>query len=222
VTGPGLRDTRTFYLELEPEELVAPAHVAWALERGGETILDLGCATGGYCLALARQGRRCTGVDVNAAYVERARAAGVDAHHVEPGAPLPLADASVDTVLLFEVLEHVPEPLPLLREARRVARRNVLVTVPNTRAQPLLREASLSFDHMLDVDHVRFFTRESLEALLLEAFPAVRVDEREHKDLSLYLRLLPKPLAALLGGLVAVRLVRPKLSYRLFAEARVA
>ncbi|HVM18234.1 MAG TPA: class I SAM-dependent methyltransferase [Gaiellaceae bacterium] len=221
MSGSDLRDTRSFYLGLEPEALVADAHVRWVRQRAGRELLDYGCATGGYCLALARHGFHCRGVDVNEAYVERARAAGVEAELVAPGAPLPFPDASFDTVLLFEVLEHVPDHRGVLAEARRVARRNVLVTVPNNRAQPLLREASLSFDHMLDVDHVNFFTRETLEEALAAVFPAYRVEEREHKDLSLYLRLFPKPVAALLGALVALRVVRPRLSYRLFAEALV-
>jgi ubiquinone/menaquinone biosynthesis C-methylase UbiE len=220
MTGPGLRDTRSFYLGHEPEELVAEAHLRWARDRAGPEILDLGCGTGGYCLALGREGFRCTGADVNEAYVRRAREAGVDAHVVAPGEPLPFPDRAFDTVLLFEVLEHVPDHGALLREARRVARRNVLVTVPNNGAQPLLRGASLTFDHMLDVDHVSFFTKQTLEQALAEVFPTVRVEEREHKDLSLYLRMLPLPLAAVLGALVRLRLVRPRLSYRLFAEVR--
>jgi ubiquinone/menaquinone biosynthesis C-methylase UbiE len=220
MTRPGLRDTKSFYLAHEPEELVAAAHLKWVRERAGAEILDLGCGTGGYCLALAREGFRCTGADVNAAYVGRAREAGVDAHVIRPGEPLPFAERSFDTVLLFEVLEHVPDHAALLREARRVARRNVLVTVPNNGAEPLLRAASLAFDHMLDVDHVHFFTKESLEQALGTVFSDVRVEEREHKDLSVYLRTLPLPLAAALGAAVKLRLVRPRLSYRLFAETR--
>jgi SAM-dependent methyltransferase len=219
MTGPGLRDTRSFYLDHGPEELVAAAHLEWVRPRAGPEILDLGCGTGGYCLALGREGFRCTGADVNEAYVRRAREAGVRAHLLAPGEPLPFADRQFDTVLLFEVLEHVPDHLTLLREARRVTRRNVLVSVPNNGAQPLLRAASLSFDHMLDVDHVNFFTKASLEAALADVFAEARVEEREHKDLSLYLRTLPLPLAAALGALVKLRLVRPRLSYRLFAEA---
>jgi SAM-dependent methyltransferase len=220
VTDQGLRDTRTFYLEHDPDSLVAPGHLQWTRERAGRVILDVGCATGGYCLALGRLGFDCTGVDVNEAYVARAREAGVDAHAVAPGEPLPFPDGSFDTVLLFEVLEHVGEYRQVLEEARRVVRRNVLVTVPNNGAQPLLRSVSLSFDHMLDVDHVNFFTRETLEAALGETFSWSRVEEREPRDLSLLLALFPLPLRPLLLGLARARLYRPRLSYRLYAEAR--
>ena len=68
-----LRDTRKFYLEAGPGAFVAPGHVAFAKDRAGTAVLDYGCATGNYCLALGETGFRCTGVDVNESYVERAR-----------------------------------------------------------------------------------------------------------------------------------------------------
>jgi len=45
---------------------------------------------------------------------------------------LPLRSASVDVILLTEVLEHLPEPLPVLAELRRVlkSRGIVIVTTP--------------------------------------------------------------------------------------------
>ena len=222
VTPLAIRDTRSFYLEHEPTRLVAPGLVRFVQERGGSEILDYGCATGGYCVALARLGYRCTGVDVNDAYVRRARELGVDAAVVAPGEALPFADRAFDTVLLFEVLEHVEDHEFVLREARRVARRNVLITVPNNGAAPLLRRATLVFDHMLDLDHVNFFTKASLEEALAVVFDDVEVTEREYWDTALYRVLFPRPLALALVALAAAGVIRKKISYRLFAEARLA
>jgi ubiquinone/menaquinone biosynthesis C-methylase UbiE len=44
---------------------------------------------------------------------------------------------SFDTVLMIEVLEHLPEPISALREAFRVAKKNVLISVPNTDVLPI-------------------------------------------------------------------------------------
>ncbi|MEZ6016619.1 MAG: methyltransferase domain-containing protein [Planctomycetota bacterium] len=63
------------------------------------------------------------------------------------GSRLPIRDASIDTVLATEVLEHVPRPELFVREMARVARPGgkVLITVPFI--QPL---------HELPSDYFRF------------------------------------------------------------------
>jgi glycosyltransferase involved in cell wall biosynthesis len=43
---------------------------------------------------------------------------------------LPFADKSCDCVVLAELLEHLENPFPVLQEARRVARKKIVVTVP--------------------------------------------------------------------------------------------
>ena len=100
----------------------------------------------------------------------RARS-GCDAELYD-GERLPLDDGSVDTVFLLEVLEHLEDPAALLREARRVARRNVLVTTPNCTQD--FGEVPVEFSHMLDVDHRQFFTVTSLRALLDDVFGSSR------------------------------------------------
>jgi 2-polyprenyl-3-methyl-5-hydroxy-6-metoxy-1,4-benzoquinol methylase len=216
-----LRNTRTYYLDLSPEEAVAPGHLRFAEEHAGRRVLDFGCAIGAYCLALSRLGFACTGVDVNSAYVERARANGVDTHLVERDGPAPFRDASFDTVLLFEVLEHVPDYEQVLREAARLARKNVLITVPNCAAIAALEGSGVVFDHMLDQDHVNFFTPETLDAALAAIFPAHEVEQREFVDRGLLRRLLPAAIGKPLSALCAAGLLGRRFSYRLFARATV-
>ena len=216
-----VRDTRTYYLDLSPEEAVAPGHLRFAREHAGASVLDFGCAIGAYCLVLSRLGFACTGVDVNPAYVERARTNGVDAHLLERGEPAPFPDASFDTVLLFEVLEHVPDYEQVLREAARLARKNVLITVPNCAAVEALEGSGLVFDHMLDQDHVNFFTPEKLDTALAAIFPAHEVEQREFVDRGLLRRLLPAPIGKPLSALYAAGLLGQRFSYRLFARATV-
>jgi SAM-dependent methyltransferase len=75
------------------------------------------------------------------------------------GNALPFATGSADCVLLSEVLEHVPRPENLLREAARVLRPGgrVLLTVPFM--APL---------HQLPYDYWRF-THEGLRRMLADA-----------------------------------------------------
>jgi len=140
------------------------ALVRFALKHAGNSILDLGCGYGAYSLALKAQGRQCIGCDINLDYLKPARKAGLPVVAAQNG--LPFADKSFDTVLLLEVIEHVPQIEALLREAFRVARKNVLVTVPNAEDIELLKGNDVTYAHMLSSDHVHFFDPESLAGFL--------------------------------------------------------
>jgi SAM-dependent methyltransferase len=140
------------------------AFVRFAAKHAGERILDLGCGYGAYSLALQAEGRRSVGCDINLQYLRTASASGLPVVAAE--GCLPFADKSFDTVLLFEVIEHVPQIDTLLREAFRVARRNVLVTVPNAEDLELLKGNDVTYAHMLSSDHVHFFDPDGLAGLL--------------------------------------------------------
>lgn len=166
------RDTTKLYLDY-PAGIVAPPLIRFVRKHARGKILDLGCATGNYCLHLKGLGYDIAGADIQPEYVEIARSRGADAHLIKDRVPFP--DKSFDTVLLFEVLEHLPDPTPVLQEARRLARKNVLVTTPHSGGIDDLRQQGLLFEHFADMDHKNFFTQEALEALLRETFPTVHV-----------------------------------------------
>jgi|SRR6185295_885204 len=140
------------------------AFVRFALQYAGDSILDLGCGYGAYGLALAAAGRQSVGCDVNMSYLASASSSGLPVVAVDSVLPFP--DRSFDTVILLEVIEHVPELEGILREAFRVARRNVLVTVPNAESLDRMQENDVTYSHMLSSDHVHFFDPDALEELL--------------------------------------------------------
>jgi hypothetical protein len=74
---------------------------------------------------------------------------------------------------------------------------------------------------MLEVDHVNFFTRDSLRALLAPAFASVSVDEVGPADGALARDLLPRWLFVVYRASVRLGLARDRLYFRLVAEARV-
>jgi hypothetical protein len=79
-------------------------------------------------------------------------------------------------VLLLEVIEHVPDIHAVLKEAFRVARRNVLVTVPNAEDLELLKGNDVTYGHMLSSDHVHFFDPDGLSRLLQSFGANVQVE----------------------------------------------
>lgn len=212
----GLRDTRSFYREADAREQVDPAILDWVAAHAGREVLDLGCGLGGYALALAERGFAVRGLDVQADYVERARALGVRADLYD-GEGIPLGDRAVDTVMLVEVLEHVEDPAALLREARRVARRGVLVTTPNGTQD--FAPAPVEFSHVLDVDHRRLYTAASLTALLDEVFGSSAVEQVAPVDGLLAGLVLPRGLRRLYALLADRGLIRPRFHFRLRGRA---
>ncbi|MFB9375443.1 class I SAM-dependent methyltransferase [Kineococcus gynurae] len=97
--------------------------------RPGLDLLDVGCGVGTLTADLATRVApgRVVGVDASAEVLTAAAAAaaahGVDVELlVADATALPFAAASFDVVHLHQVLQHVPDPVAVLREARRVLR----------------------------------------------------------------------------------------------------
>ncbi|OAT83526.1 class I SAM-dependent methyltransferase, partial [Desulfotomaculum copahuensis] len=93
--------------------------------QAGITVLDIGCGTGNYSLALARLGMRVTGVDISPGMLARARAkaavAGLAVAFLPADAQkLPFPDNSFAAAISVTTLEFVPDLAAVLKEAHRV------------------------------------------------------------------------------------------------------
>ena len=152
-------------------------HAGRLLPAGGR-MLDIGCASGGLLAMLRSHAGHLAGLEPSAT---AAHAAAQVADHVVQGAledpELPFEASSFDLVVLADVLEHLSDPATGLARAVSWCRPGggaVLVSVPNVAhwqaRLTLLRgrwpqEESGTFD----ATHLRWFTRESLAALLAGA-----------------------------------------------------
>ena len=149
--------------------------------RPGERVLDLGCGAGRFVAALRDAGAEPVGVEIAAAALERARrnVPGADLRLVEPDGSLPLGHGEVDLVWCSEVLEHVPDTVGFLTEARRVLKPGgrILVTVPDHGVARRTAIAIARHERHYDPlgQHLRFYTRRSLaDALEATGFASAR------------------------------------------------
>jgi 2-polyprenyl-6-hydroxyphenyl methylase / 3-demethylubiquinone-9 3-methyltransferase len=137
-------------------------------------VLDVGCGEGRFAAELARRGFVVVGVDVAGEPLRRARAQhpDLDLRIVPAEGPWQLADASFDVVWAGETIEHVTDTIGWLSEVRRVLRAGgslVLSTPAHARLALLgLALSHRRFDAHFDprADHLRFYTRRTLERLL--------------------------------------------------------
>jgi SAM-dependent methyltransferase len=112
--------------------------------------LDVGCGLGD----MLHFRDNTVGVDINPLNVQYCTSMGLDAYLMEVDV-LPFPNASFDSVLLDNVLEHIAKPDPLLKEIRRVLKPggNLVIGVPG-----ILGMQS-------DLDHKVFYSEETLQSL---------------------------------------------------------
>lgn len=97
----------------------------------GKTVLDVGCGDGLLLEHLMNKGFSVTGIDISSAAIAIAKQRGVSCRQGDITETLPYESNAFDNVALIDVLEHVFEPGNVLREACRVSRDTVYVSVPN-------------------------------------------------------------------------------------------
>lgn len=100
----------------------------------GQDVLEAGCGEGYGADLLARVARRVTAVDYDAATVAHVRRRYPTVEVTEGNlAALPLADASVDVVVNFQVIEHLWDQPQFITECLRVLRPGgeLLISTPN-------------------------------------------------------------------------------------------
>jgi len=138
-------------------------------------VLELGAAHGAFVAVMRWAGYDAAGLELSPAVTAWAR------EHFQVPMFLGTLDrqglvaASYDAVCLFDVLEHVSDPLGLLRECRRVLKPGglLLLQTPETpagRTRAELEQADHPFLRMLiPVEHLHLFTREGLREALRRA-----------------------------------------------------
>lgn len=151
-------------------------------------VLDIGCGTGHTARLLAERGCSVVGVELDeaaavmaAAWCEKVVVCDLDVTDLRDK----LDGDTFDTIVAADVLEHLRDPVAVLRTLAPLLRPGgrVLVSVPNV-AHGSVRLALMTgrFDYndigILDRTHLRFFTVHSVQELFAAAGYAVERLER--------------------------------------------
>jgi len=147
-------------------KLVKP-RIKAVIAYAGKRVLDVGCADGSYVRFLRRRGYDAYGVDLLFDDAWR----GEDEALFKTGdiCRLPYKDNAFDTVIAFEVLEHIKDVDKALSELYRVTKKTVIISVPNCEDPQIFRLSGFTFHHWADRTHAHYFTAASLRALIEKA-----------------------------------------------------
>lgn len=99
-----------------------------AKKRSEIRLLDVGCSNGAFISAAQSLGIRTAGVEPSAAPAQAAIASGLEVHQGFLQ-DIHLPEASFDVVTLFEVIEHLKDPLSLFKECHRVLDKGGLLVI---------------------------------------------------------------------------------------------
>lgn len=142
-----------------------------------QRVLEVGCGGGMFLAWLSSRGHAVTGIDPSPAGLELARRRLGGRIRLDHGSAenLPYDDNEFDTVAMITSLEFVDDPAQALREACRVARRNVLLGVLNKYSIGRVHTFLEKFWKESLYDHARFFSvyqlRRMASKILLGSFP---------------------------------------------------
>jgi 2-polyprenyl-3-methyl-5-hydroxy-6-metoxy-1,4-benzoquinol methylase len=180
VVAPTEHVDNVYWAEVDPD---APnnAH-AFTLELIGSNkrVLELGPAAGHFTRALVANGCRVVGVEFDpaaAAVVEQVAERVVVGDLSDPTVvAAAIDDERFDVVLGGDVLEHLPDPLTVLRACRAALKPGgyVVLSLPNIahadiKLQLLAGRFAYRDTGLLDRTHLHFFTLGSIEEMLREA-----------------------------------------------------
>lgn len=130
----------------------------------GKRVVDFGCGRGLFLLGTRDSAKEVHGVELQESYRQFLADNGIACH-----AGMTEAPSQLDTVFMFHVLEHLPEPLEVLADVRErlVRGGSIVIEVPHA------RDLMLDFMHIpafqdftLWSQHLVLHTRDSLRRLL--------------------------------------------------------
>lgn len=110
---------------------------ALAMIEKRQKVLDIASGDGLFLGSLAQEGVQAVGIDISEEGIRKCKEKGLNVVMADVACdPLPFHDEEFDVVTMLDVLEHLYDPEQLVREAARVSKRYIIISVPNFNSLP--------------------------------------------------------------------------------------
>ena len=137
--------------------------------KNGTTLLDIGCGEGFFLFHAAKHGYTTKGIEVSQDAAEYAgKEFGLDVE-AKPFEELQFPDDYFDVVTLWQVLEHVPYPLIVLKEVHRILKPEGLLATSTPDIESILAKIFRRQWWNLRRLHINQFTSRTLADMLKRA-----------------------------------------------------
>jgi 2-polyprenyl-3-methyl-5-hydroxy-6-metoxy-1,4-benzoquinol methylase len=147
----------------------------------GGRALDVGCAAG-FCMEATRElGFDAYGLDISETIVNHARERfGFDTIHLGPLQTAPYRESSFDLITMWDVVEHVVDPVGLIVRARELlAPGGLLVIETQDIDSYFARALGPRWHHYKHAEHIYHFNPQTVGTLLSDA--GLRVTKLTHR-----------------------------------------
>jgi len=175
-------------------------------DRSQIRLLDVGCSNGAFIHAANEMGMNCEGVEPAKEAALAAQKSGLKVSHgFLENVHLPAN--SFDVLTLFEVIEHLKEPLSLLKECKRLLKPAGILCIRTGNADSWTVNVLKGKWHYFNIDkhggHISFFNKNSMSAIAqntgfkVDGFQTYRVSYSEQDRVPYLIHRLLKVLADL-------------------------
>lgn len=168
--------TLTQMLENNSKEWINILHKT---NRTGGSVLDYGAGSGGMMAVMRLSGWQCTGIEPTATFRDRARVvAQSPVYESVDELRLNMSEAPFDVVTMFNVLEHVPSPIEVLREIGGVMRQDadLIILVPSIGTWEFAVSGEYHYGLQVPMHYIQFTPRHLREVLSKAGFDCYAIE----------------------------------------------
>lgn len=128
---------------------------------GGKSILDVGCGKGDFVDAALSEGYDIGGIELSQPAIDIAQEFGLPVTKLDFFSG-EIKNSSRDVLTMFEVIEHLPEPIKFLRRAEMVVKPSGLIYLTTPNFNSLDRRVLGPDWEVIHREHLTYFTPETL------------------------------------------------------------